>query len=354
MTSALFRAPEAPPKQTSDFAAVKPPLDRVTDECIDFRGSRVHIRIWEGRADEGDRLVVVLDALHDRPKFTVNLVEDLATVVDHRFLDGRGGAATWFDYYVRDGEHHITNIVLETVAPPWPWPWLGRLCGRARKRHVDPSRFRNPTWGPTGISGLERAVGAKVECYPEQAYTEATVVEWQRRAGEQVEVEHDIADLRKLLACIARLEDVAPNDPRAALAGAACAELADEIVERRSMEAGMTWHDETASDRSGKRSGWPQLFAARLVRPRLGTRDEDRVTRHHLDHDWPWPPAELARRRELLGRLLDWGDGVGKYGDHPDQGLCAAITRAGVSFATGSVLRTCSTGRPSRPRGPPA
>lgn len=153
-------------RDASTLVEARFPLDRVTDECIDFRGSRVHVRIWKGCADEGDRIVVVLGALHDKHNFTVNLVEDLATVVSHRFLGGYGGAATWFDYMIRDNEHHIDNIVLESIAPPS----IVRSFGRPWKRSlVGDVRFRNPSWMPTRISDLERVVGTTVECYPKDS-----------------------------------------------------------------------------------------------------------------------------------------------------------------------------------------
>ena len=324
----------------------------MVDESIDFHGSRVHVRIWKGRAEEGDRVVVVLGALHGSqttPRVKAR-VEELAGVVDVRFLDGCGGAATWFDYDIREGKHEIDNVVLRTPARRWRRPGGPSIAERFGKHSAQ--------WSRSDISELERAVGGPVECYPDLAYTEDIILEWRRRLGEQVAVENDVADLRGLLAALTRLEDIAPDDPHAASAEAACVELADEIDIRRQNEAVRRWDDGTRPRYVPMHSKWPRSFAARLVPARLSGRDEERVARHRSERVWPWPEADLARHRELLDRLLAWRDDVGEHGDSPDQQLCAAVSRAAdvvrhwILVAQGDVQAAPPGQRTSRVWGP--
>jgi len=161
-----------------------------------------------------------------------------------------------------------------------------------------------------------------------------------------------VADLRGILACITRLEDVSPNDSWAVIAKAACTELVNEINERRASDASRTWRDGTKPNRPDLPS-WPQLFAARLAPPHIGIRDEERLARHRVDHGWPWSQAELARKRELLDQLLAWSSDVGEHGDNPDPGLYTPVTRAAdilrhwIWVATFQNETTESIGKPT-------
>jgi hypothetical protein len=317
----------------ASLGAAEAPLELATDECVDFMGSKVHVRIWAGSVGGSTRTVVVLGVLHGQQNYVVNFVEDLAAAVDCRFLDGHGGAATWFDYRPRDGVHRVTTISLEAVGPPRSERLVGRFTRPRQRPGADRVRFRSPTWLRADVAELERVVGGPVECYPPEAYVEAVVVERRRRAGEEVvlepvEVEHDPADLRGLLGCIARLEDVAPSDARATAAAAACAELADEIISRREYAAHFDWQDGTTPEYGEPTAQWPQLFAARLVPPQLDARDEQRIARHGAVRSWPWSGAELARRCEVLEELDSWVHELGEYGDRPDEDLGAAVGRA--------------------------
>lgn len=180
---------------------------------------------------------------------------------------------------------------------------------------------------PIGISGIDHVVGAPVECYPEQGYTEDTIAQWQR-SGDQVTVEHDAADLRGLLSCIERLEDVAPDEPRGELAEPACVELAAAIVARRADQARQAWHDGTDAGTDDYMPGVPRHFAVRLAPPRLGVRDEERIARHHNDREWPWSAQRLIDKQTLHVQLLVWKEETGKYGDRPDERLCTAVSSA--------------------------
>ena len=350
LRSLPVRHPGVTTGDAEELQKARPPLQCVVDESINFHGSRVHVRIWKGRAEEGDRVVVVLGALHGKPNHTVNQVEELAGVVDVRFLDGCGGAATWFDYDIREGKHEIDNVVLRTPARRWRRPGGPSIAERFGKHSAQ--------WSRSDISELERAVGGPVECYPDLAYTEDIILEWRRRLGEQVAVENDVADLRGLLAALTRLEDIAPDDPHAASAEVACVELADEIDIRRQNEAVRRWDDGTRPRYVPMHSKWPRSFAARLVPARLSGRDEERVARHRSERVWPWPEADLARHRELLDRLLAWRDDVGEHGDSPDQQLCAAVSRAAdvvrhwILVAQGDVQAAPPGQRTSRVWGP--
>lgn len=187
----------------------------------------------------------------------------------------------------------------------------------------------DPQWWPISVTETERVTGGSVECYPELAYTESTIEEWKKSAGEMVGVAHDPANIRKFLESIARIEDVPPTDPYAATVRNACIVLADEITMRSGAPYPRHGDDGTDPDPdwSDQAQDWPRMFAARLVRTNLTQRDKERIARYPDDTTWPWSSEEFSRRTRLLAQLRDWAADVGELGDHPDPGLCTAVER---------------------------
>jgi hypothetical protein len=254
----------------------------------------------------------------------VNRIEDLATTIDYRLLGGRGATAVWFDYLhdYDSKQHRFSNIVMKNSRHPW----IDRFSRRFRIKNLpDREHYIDPQWRPISVAEIERITGGPVELYPKLAYTESTIEEWKKGAGEMVDVAHDPTRIRKFLDSIALIEDVAPTEPYAAIAPNACIVLADEITMRSDDLDRRHWDDGTDPDWSKQVRDRPRLFAARLVRTNLTQRDKERIARYPDNSTWPWSPEEFSRRTRLLAQLRSWAVDIGELGDRPDPGLCAAV-----------------------------
>lgn len=328
-------ARERETRDSSLLAPARPPLQRRHDVCIDFMKTRVHVRVWDGTAQEGHRVVVLVGALHDQINLTINRIKELAAAIDNRLLGGRGSTAVWFDYGHHRVPHRVANIILENARG---WSWTDRLLGHFWTGHLlFRDRFVEPRWRSSSIAAVERVVGEPVECYPESAYTEATIERW-KQLGRTVDVEHDPARFRPFLESIALMEKISSTDPYSSVARKACRLIANEIILRRDDLDTWSWDDGT-TPRSGRRSEnerewprlfreWPRLFAARLVEVTFTRDDRERISRYVDKAEWPWSVEEFARQVELLKQLERWTVDVGEFGDRPDPELCAAVQRS--------------------------
>jgi predicted DNA-binding transcriptional regulator AlpA len=321
-------------------ASAQQPLVRRYDVFMDYPTasdlSRAHIRVWEGPAAEGQRIVVLVGALEDHPVGIVNFIADIADLVDAVLLEGRGGHAIWFDYFPNafrmDDDHQVDNVILTVTSSRSESKGISLRTRRTSAASPDRG-FTRPGWSRASIAEVERVIGLPVECYPVGAYTESTIERWQR-AGRQIAVEHDEAQLRPLLEALAFMDNVPATDGHARLASETCPELAQEVRLRLQVMEARVWEDGTRPPTYHVvERPWPQLFAARLVPLTLSPRDEERL-QHYPDHTpWPWSPEEFGRRRKLRAELRTWLIDCGEYGDKPEPSVHQAVEWAAGSLA---------------------
>lgn len=343
------------------------PLLRSFEGIVDFPGNwgsttyQVHVRIWRGRAPEGERDVVVLGALSDRPDLVRVNLPTIAAIVDANYLDGRARSATWILYHSGPrgsgflAGQDFENVIFEVPTtsrdqvefPTSPrdqvesratekWR-LNRLFSRSKdQRSVVAARemlpFSRPRFRRSDIAEVERVIGERVECYPAPAYTEATITRYLRGQRRQIEVEDDRTSEGSLMTALARLESVPMSDPFSHVARRACPVLADEIHQRTEMQEGLSasepWWDGTTPESGARPEVWPTLFAARLVPVRRGNAQERMLSQYPIDREWPWSADRVQRELDLLRDLHLWLDDVDKYGDHPAEDLEHAVRRA--------------------------
>lgn len=303
------------PVPTADFAAPPAPLRRVADEVLDYpvsRGmSQTHVRIWFGRAPEGDRVVVVLGALRDGVGVT-NFVESIAELVQPRLPQHLGPEAVlWLQYRADDLSHGVRRVGFR---------WVRR--GRGSSGRWTPSA---PEWSTASIADVERLIGAPLECYPDHAYTSAVVTQWARGAG-QIPVVHDSIDLGGPLTALRCLDMTDVDAETAPTAATACQVLATETRDRLEHLRQSSWDDGTTPTASP--TDRPTRFAARLIAPSLTADDQELLQRY--PDDFVWPRSLFAARdlRPLLGRLKVWRDDTGEHADDPAPAVHEAVSCA--------------------------
>lgn len=156
----------------------------------DLRGTPCRHRHAEGRrrpcGSKRPPTATAQSSFSDRLDLVTANVCEIAAIVDREILSGGGDQATWFMYYAGAGsgstrDQGFENVILEVNSPTrFADRWLLPLFSRPGTRssiEADPGggRFDSPHRRSSDIGELERTVGDRVECFPEPAYTEATV-----------------------------------------------------------------------------------------------------------------------------------------------------------------------------------
>lgn len=333
------------------------PLPRLVDQVIDYelppgltsggrRSLELHLRVWDGQAPEGRRVVVVLGVFSAiayssspercRPADSAGpgpaglVCEEIA----RRWLPVPPMDCVWFRYWPGD-TYPLCNLVFSWPPPPGRFEWLtgtkdGVGCPAA------------PDWRlrPAGYADLDMVVGGPVEAYPEPVYTSATVARFHQAggagrhgdSGALVDAVHDDIMLGELLGAAsvldARLGDetgegLGLGPDRRADAVTACTLLTNET--RRRLPARPALHDDGAG-LAGDERDRPRRWAARSV-PVEPSPAEQRLLQRYPDqfalalHPHPPDPTQEA----LLRRLWAWADTTGPYADLPDPPLHAAL-----------------------------
>lgn len=307
-------------QRVSRTAAVMPtmdtPLTRIHDQLINYSSLAhehhlTHVRVWEGPAPEGPRIVVLIGDLRDSPG-VVNSIERIVQVIDQQLLNRRGHDAVWFDYrpsalLTRDDKHRIHNVIL-----------------RYDDDHSLHGHDVAPSWRPTTIAEVERVVGEAVECYPAEAYTPSTIDQWQR-ARQTVDVMHDSVGLTDAITAFRAMAEVSPEHSRAELAHIIRKILAtiireklreiDDLIDGR-RGWGPSWDDGITPPQAatiGTAPPWPTTFAARLVPPRLIPDDEAQLANYPDKYPWPTAPDEAAQAMPLLEQIRHWSADTGPF-----------------------------------------
>lgn len=320
-------------------------LDRVIDdEFVLHDGQAVvqqlHVRVWDGLAPEGRRVVVVLGVLSGAVVDRVGAPARIAA----RWLPVPAPEALWVLFRpAEDGA-------------------FARLDGlRCYWDHDHPHQLRPAAYATPGgaarqvdtrsltFARLEAVIGQPVECFPAAAYTADTVARYARH-GRTVDVVHDDLGLARFTRAIVTLEDVvhgladgltgtegaaaaaggeaaASGESRVRDARAGVALLADEIRVRWDLRAGLA-HDGTSTWVSGPGEG-PRCWGARIVPVTDGGEHAGLFDRY--PDPFPVGDDDRVDRLALLTRWWEWADEIGPHSDRPDPALRAALdTAAGV------------------------
>ncbi|MBP2371521.1 hypothetical protein [Pseudonocardia parietis] len=338
------------------------PLPRLIDQVIDYeppaappsgggRSLELHLRVWDGPAPEGRRVVVVLGVFsaftysppeRSRPASSAGpgREELVCAEIARRWLPVPPMDCVWFRYWPGD-TYPLCNLMFSWPPPRGRFDWLAGAKD-AVGRLPEPDGHRRPA----SYADLDMVVGAPVEAYPEPVYTSDTVRRFYQAggaghpgdSGALVDAVHDDIMLGELLGAASVLdtriggeaggvgetgEDPPLGPARRADAVAACRLLADETGRR--MPARSAVHDDGCGP-AGAEHGRPRRWAARAVPVEPGPA-ERRLLQRYSDrfalalHPHPPDPAQEA----LLRRLWAWADATGAYADLPDPPLHAAL-----------------------------
>lgn len=329
-----------PSSQASGLLTAPPQrLRRIVEEVVDIPvhwgyESPLHVRIWSGSAQEGQRTVVLLGQLrHGAP--VQPLLEEIVRVVAPMLpVDPRD--AVWFSYRPGDDSHpqEVDNLIWHLTRDDESNGTAGgrvrhffRRTGRRLGRREEAPRHTRPA----SLPEVERIVGSPIEAYPGPAYTPETVEAW-RRTGRIVEVVHDELDHESLTSAahtLAKAVTSTRNTERAAAAASAVHLLVDDVRQRHAWVEGAGWEDGTRPS-FGRKPGpeWPTTWAARLVKPTISQADQELLDAHPEPFTIPREPAEHGPLHQLLESLRSWSEEVDAYSDEPDETLHRALERA--------------------------
>lgn len=361
-------AASAVPDSAADAESGGLGLRRVFDGPVEYtapRGvggpTRVHARVWDGQAEEGRRVVVLIGLMSGHHGGH----ENSAMAVARQVLDVPAQQVVWL-------VHHPLVWGSGTVGNPvliWPGAASG-LQAMIRNRDMTPTQF---AWGPVTWAEIEALVGERVECYQRVGYTAATIEEWQRRR-DTVAVVEDTIGMQWRLGAIDLLDRRVGNEDHRttaarrmdAVAGATL--LAEQLRETLS-EVERAPIDDGTRATFGEPS---RVWATRRVTPTPNGAESVLLSRypgpftapdtvpdtagdlpHHAAAEggpaepattWTAPPDSLEGEDlhrftgmvALLDRLQSWRDDVDDAAFEPDPNLVAALD--GVERALGWEL----------------
>lgn len=362
-TLADTRAGQVASVNPDDLAAAPVTLTRTLDRVVDDENTlssgetiqqQVHVRVWDGLAPEGRRVVVVLGEL---PGTHIDPFTAPARIAA-RWLAVPAPEAVW----VLFRPHDTAELArIEWLHLEWDHthPHRPRRDGPAPAVEVRDARTRSLTF-----TALEALIGEPVEGYPAAAYTPETIGRFTRH-GHTVDVAPDNVGLARLTRAIATLDGTAhalehhgpstaphrAGDARPGDARVGAALLADEIRVRWDLRDGLA-HDATSSGPRGSFDA-PRRWAARIV-PITHTAEHAAVLERYPE-PCPVEPEQRGEWEALLARWWAWADEVGPHADRPDPELHSALeTAASVLLHWLGVLDRKQHGRdaPDQPHRP--
>jgi hypothetical protein len=164
----------APARRAPSIWLERPPatLRRTVDEVLESDDEVAHVRIWEpvsGRTSATP--VVLLGNLDDNRGMSVtNRIEEVAALVQQRWLGRRGLDAEWFEYWppsTWDDEQQFAAVSFEVVGP-----------SSDRYRRGLRTELQRPQWYELSRVQLEALVGDAIEVYEPGTYTTLNVTEF--------------------------------------------------------------------------------------------------------------------------------------------------------------------------------
>lgn len=343
---------------------VAAPLDLATDSVVDYspalddarpreqsRSAAVHLRVWEGAAPEGRRVVVLLGVLTGQVLDVASAVREVVT----RWLPtGVGpGEVAWAVHHhegPRGRELPAVEALQLAWAPGAPGEARGRLIELVQRLSTPPpttgSRPGTPvSWWltPTEFAALAAVIGTPVALIPAALYTPDTLARLQQApyTGAPLEVRVDPAGIEATCEALAVLDghrdpDSEPDPARRDDASAAAEALAEDLRARLSLELGATGADPDPPP--GAR------WAARAVsaapdrgQAALLARDHDRAVTPRLDERDESSTSSATSRAARRDRLWEWAEDVGAHAERPDPALEVALRRAAGQLADDEV-----------------